>query len=99
MEDRRTYESQKKIIEETIDAALNRQHLPCELQGEQLRQVHEAIATLVKQMTGNGQPKEGIIYRFSLVEAKVSEMVRERRAIATAVIGLILVTIWELISK
>ena len=99
MDDRRTYEHERQIIEEAIEAALNKRHFPCDIQSEQLRKMQADITTLVLQMTGNGNPQAGVIYRFSLVEAKMKELVKERWLIVSVIVGLLIVAIWEMISK
>ena len=99
MNDRRTYDQEKKVIEEAIDAALSRRAFPCAVQSEQMEQMRVLITTLALQMTGNGNPQNGVLYRFSLVEARMKELVKERWLIVSVVVGLVVVAIWETISK
>jgi len=95
----RSYDQTKKIIEEAIEAALNKRAFPCAVQSEQLEQMRVLITTLALQMTGNGNPQNGVLYRFSLVEAKMKELVKERWLIVSVAVGLVVAAIWETISK
>lgn len=73
--ERRTFDIEKKMIEDAVRLAIAEMpSLPiCQIENAHIKQLDEALDKVTKLLTGNGDPKSGIIFRLAVIEASYNK--------------------------
>jgi len=65
---------------------------------ERITLLEKAQDDMIKLLTGNGTPSNGLIYKFSLIEQDVRRMAAGIWVIVVAMVGIVVTALWEVIN-
>ena len=99
MEERRAFVMEKEVIAEAVESALNKRMLPCQTQASQIMSIEKDIIRLTVQLTGNGAPEKGMVYRVMVIDEAIKKITEKAIRDEGRWWALILTTIWEIVTK